>query len=170
MISKRVLLNVISTLGLSLYSISASADYYAGVLASYSNAEYKQPASTLEANPYVLQGQLGYFFNDYLALEARYGTSIQRDNNLNIDSITSAFTKFNIPVSNRIAVYGLAGYSFLQMDQQNVGSNSEESFSFGLGMHYALDTNNAVTFEFVDVSSHNTARLNTISIGFQHRF
>lgn len=170
--SKRVLLNVIGTLGLSLYSISASADFYAGALASYSNAEYKQPGSTstIEANPYLLQGQFGYFFNDYIALEARYGTSIQRDNNLNIDSVASAFAKFNMPVSNRIAVYGLAGYSSLKVDQQNVGSSSEDSFSFGLGMHYALDTDNAVTFEFVDVSSENTARLSTISIGFQHRF
>ncbi|MDF4866893.1 porin family protein, partial [Vibrio parahaemolyticus] len=38
------------------------------------------------------------------------------------------------------------------------------------GMHYALSNQNAIVFEFVDNVSEEPVRLNTITLGFQHRF
>ncbi len=171
MINKRPWLGALSAISLGLYSFSASADFYAGALVSYSNAEFHHSSSTVaEGNPFLLQAQAGYFFNDYLAFEARYGTSVQRDSGLAVDSLASGFLKLNMPVSERIALYGLAGYSSVQIDQQNVGSNKDQGFSFGLGMHYALDKHNAVVFEFVDSTSEDQVRLNALTLGFQHRF
>lgn len=37
-------------------------------------------------------------------------------------------------------------------------------------MHYALDKQNAVVFEFVDSTSEDQVRLNALTLGFQHRF
>ncbi len=173
MINKRPWLGALSAISLGLCSFSSSADFYAGALVSYSNAEFHHSSSTVtvtEGNPFLIQAQAGYFFNDYLALEARYGTSVQRDSGLAVDSLASGFIKLNMPVSERIALYGLAGYSSVQIDQQNVGSNKDQGFSFGLGMHYALDKQNAVVFEFVDSTSEEQARLNALTLGFQHRF
>ena len=172
MIKKLPCLGMVSAISLGLCSFSASADFYAGALVSYSNAEYRQFSShsVVEGNPFLLQAQAGYFFNDYLALEARYGTSIQRDNGLAVDSVASGFIKLNMPVSERIALYGLAGYSSVQIDQQSVSSGKDQGFSFGLGMHYALDKHNAVVFEFVDNTSEEQVRLNALTLGFQHRF
>lgn len=95
---------------------------------------------------------------------------MQRESGLAIDSLASGFVKLNMPVSERFAFYGLAGYSSVQIDQQNVGSNKDQGFSFGLGMHYALDKHNAVVFEFVDNTSEDQVRLNALTLGFQHRF
>lgn len=172
MSKKRIWLGALSTLGLGMYSFSASADFYAGALVSYSNTEYKHSSqpSVVEGNPFLLQAQFGYFFNDYIATEIRYGTSVQRDNDLAVDSLASGFLKLNMPVAERIALYGLAGYSNVQLDKKNSGASDDQGFSFGLGMHYALDKNSAVVFEFVDVSSEEQARLNTLTVGFQHRF
>ncbi|WP_017190000.1 porin family protein [Vibrio harveyi] len=170
MINKRPWLGALSAVSLGLCSFSASADFYAGALVSYSNAEFHHSSSVTEGNPFLLQAQAGYFFNDYLAFEARYGTSVQRDSGLAVDSLASGFIKLNMPVSERIALYGLAGYSSVQIDQQNVGSNKDQGFSFGLGMHYALDKQNAVVFEFVDSTSEDQVRLNALTLGFQHRF
>ncbi|TOE32791.1 porin family protein [Vibrio parahaemolyticus] len=171
MINKRPWLGALSAISLGLYSFSASADFYAGALVSYSNAEFHHSSSVAaEGNPFLLQAQAGYFFNDYLAFEARYGTSVQRDSGLAVDSLASGFLKLNMPVSERIALYGLAGYSSVQIDQQNVGSNKDQGFSFGLGMHYALDKQNAIVFEFVDCTSEDQVRLNALTFGFQHRF
>ncbi len=171
-INKRPWLGMLSATALGLCSFSASAEFYAGALVSYSNAEYQHAlsANTAEGNPFLLQAQAGYFFNDYLALEGRYGTSVERESGLAVDSIMSGFIKFNMPVSERIALYGLAGYSSAQIDLQNVSSGKDQGFSFGLGMHYALDKHNAVVFEFVDNVSEDTVRLNSITFGFQHRF
>lgn len=172
MINKRPWLGVLGAISLGLCSFSASADFYAGALVSYSNAEYNHftSPSISEGNPFLLQAQVGYFFNDYVALEARYGTSVQRESGLALDSLSSGFVKLNMPVSERVALYGLAGYSSIQIDQQSVGSDKEQGFSFGLGMHYALDKHNAVVFEFVDSVSEEQVRLNALTLGFQHRF
>ncbi len=172
MINRRPWLGALSAISLGLCSFSASADFYAGALLSYSNAEYhhNSSSSVAEGSPFLLQAQAGYFFNDYFAIEARYGTSVQRDSGLAVDSIVSGLAKFNLPVSERVALYGLAGYSGVQIDQQKVGSNKEQGFSFGMGVHYALDKQSAVVFEFIDYAAEDKVRLNAISLGFQHRF
>ncbi|MDF2153907.1 outer membrane beta-barrel protein [Vibrio sp. CAU 1672] len=172
MTKQRLWLKRLGLLGLSLYSVSASADFYAGVLTSYSNAEYQDTTSSSfsEGNPFLLQAQAGYFINDYVAVEARYGTSVERSGGLAVDSLASGFIKFNMPVTERVALYGLTGYSSLTIDKQQAGSGKDQGFSFGIGMHYALDQNNAVVFEFVDSVSETRARLNAISLGFQHKF
>ncbi|MDF4381917.1 porin family protein, partial [Vibrio parahaemolyticus] len=106
MINKRPWLGALSAISLGLCSFSASADFYAGALVSYSNAEFLHSSSSVtEGNPFLLQAQAGYFFNDYLAFEARYGTSVQRDSGLAVDSLASGFIKLNMPVSERIALY-----------------------------------------------------------------
>jgi hypothetical protein len=169
-INKRPWLGLLSAVGLGVCSFSASADFYAGALVSYSNAEFSYASSVTEGSPFLLQAQAGYFFNEYIALEASYGNSVQRASGLAVDSLASGFVKLNMPVSERFALYGLAGYSSVQIDQQSVGSDKEQGFSFGLGMHYALDKHNAVVFEFVDSSSEDQVRLNAITLGFQHRF
>ncbi len=171
-INKRPWLGALGAISLGLCSFSASADFYAGALLSYSNAEYRHSSSpsVAEGSPFLLQAQAGYFFNDYFALEGRYGTSVQRDNGLAVDSIVSGLVKFNIPVSERVALYGLAGYSGAQIDQQKIGSDTEQGFSFGMGAHYALDKQSAVVFEFIDNVAEDKVRLNSISLGFQHRF
>ncbi|CAE6880703.1 MULTISPECIES: outer membrane beta-barrel protein [Vibrio] len=156
----------------SCISFSASADFYTGAAVSYANAEHQfnNQGAIVEGSPFVLQAQVGYFFNDYVALEARYGTSIQRDSGLAIDQLASGFLKLNMPVSGRVAMYGLAGVSSVEVNQQGAGTSKENGFSFGLGLHYALDNKNAVVFEFVDNVSEESIRLNTMTIGFQHRF
>lgn len=171
-IIKRPWLGALSAISLGLCSFSASADFYAGALSSYSNAEYQHTSSSsvTEGNPFLLQAQAGYFFNDYFAVEARYGTSLERDSGLSVDSAASILAKFNLPVSERTALYGLAGYSSIEIDQQNVSSDTGQGFSFGMGVHYALDKQSAVVFEFIDNVAEDRVRLNAISFGFQHRF
>ncbi|NMV23313.1 outer membrane beta-barrel protein, partial [Vibrio parahaemolyticus] len=78
--------------------------------------------SVKEGSPFLLSAQVGYFFNDYIGLEGRYGTSVQRDSGLAVDSVLSGFVKLNMPVSERVALYGLAGYSIVQLYLQNIVS------------------------------------------------
>ncbi len=186
--NKQPWLGTLSALCLGLSSFAASADFYAGALISYADAEYRAPTSSTslgsvellnppapsykvsDASPLLIQAQAGYFFNDYLALEARYGTSMQRDGGLNVDQLASAYVKMNVPITDRFAMYGLTGYSSVEINQQQNGSIKEQGFSFGVGMHFALSRHNAVVFEFVDSASEENLRLNAFTLGFQHRF
>lgn len=159
-----------SVLLLGLSPFTASADMYAGFIASYADTEYQINTQTNTANPYLVQAQLGYFINDYIALEGRYGTSVQRDGDLAVDSLVSGYIKGNVPVTERIAMYGLAGYSYTKVDVKNVSDAKQGSFSFGVGFHYALSSSNAITLEFSNNVNSDDINLSTFSIGFQHRF
>ncbi len=63
--NKRPWLGALSAISLGLCSFTASADFYAGALVSYSNAEYHHSSTTsssvTEGNPFLLQAQVGYF-------------------------------------------------------------------------------------------------------------
>ena len=185
--NKQPWLGTLSMLCLGISSFSASADFYAGALVSYADSEYRAPVSTSsnavapldpqtisskvsDASPLLVQAQAGYFFNDYLALEGRYGTSMQREGRLNVDRLVSAYAKLNVPISDRFAMYGLTGYSSVEINHQESGTIKEQGFSFGVGMHFALSRHNAVVFEFVDSVSEESLRLNAFTLGFQHRF
>ncbi|MFM2667052.1 porin family protein [Vibrio mediterranei] len=172
MIQRTKLTIATAILGSVLCSQSAFADLYAGAAVTYAGAEYQHTPSsgTADASPLLVQAQLGYFFTDYFAVEGRYGTSIQRSGGLNVDHTASALLKGNVPVTDQLSMYGLLGYSSVTIDQQNVGSGSDSGMSFGLGMHYALSSYTAVTFEFLNNLNSDKARLNGLSLGFQYRF
>ncbi|MDD1796045.1 porin family protein [Enterovibrio sp. ZSDZ42] len=156
----------------ALSAPSALADVYAGALLGYSNTEYvtSTQAGVSEASPLLLQAQVGYFFNDYVALEARYGTSLQRTDGVSINSLASAYVKGNIPVSDQIAMYALVGVSATDIDYNASHSTSHSGISFGLGTHYALSRDTALTFEFVNAQSGENTNLNAVNLGFQYRF
>lgn len=156
----------------SMCSIPVNASVYSGALVGYTESEYycTDDDCVKEGSPIALQVQAGYLFNDYIGLEARYGTSVKRDDGLFLDSISSGFVKLNIPVSDRTAMYGLVGYSHVQLDHKKLGEASNSDASFGMGVHYALDRQRAVVLEFVNNVSDDAVRLSTFNIGFQFLF
>lgn len=157
---------------LALISTQAVAEPYAGLAYGYSNAEYL-PSNTStfsDGHPSLVQLQGGYFFSDYLALEARYATSIQRSSGLNVDSLASALVKANFPISPQISLYALSGYSAYSINKQAVGMIDDQGFSLGAGVHYAFDNHTALALDFVNYANGDEARLNSINLSFQYKF
>ncbi|PML75576.1 outer membrane beta-barrel protein [Enterovibrio norvegicus] len=155
-----------------LVAPAATADLYTGAIVGYSNVEYTEAATNQlsEASPILLQAQAGYFFNDYLAVEGRFGTGLKRTDGIAVNSLASAYVKGNIPVTNQIAMYALAGYVASEVDNNGNGKVSDSGFSFGLGMHYALSSETAVTVEFINASASDNLGLSAVNLGFQYRF
>ncbi len=150
----------------------AYGSVYGGFSASYTNAEYSysNTSNSAQGHPILLQGQLGYFFNDYAAVEGRYGTSIKRSGGLVAENLFSVFVKGNLPITSQVALYALTGYSSAKLDQQQLGGSSENGVSFGLGAHYAFGKQTAVTIEYVNYFSNDTAKLGGFNISYQYRF
>lgn len=161
-----------SLLTSSLLVPSVAAEPYAGISLAYTNAEYQpnHAASFTDGSPIAVALQGGYFFSDYLGLEARYSTSVQRSSGVNIDNLSAAFVKLNLPMSAQVSLYGLAGYSYFSLDKQGVGSVDESGFSSGIGIHYALDSRSAIAFDFINHANGDEARLNTVNLSFQLKF
>ncbi|EKO3714477.1 porin family protein [Vibrio metschnikovii] len=147
---------------------SAHADTYFGFNGLYSSSEFRSQ-TWQEASPLLAQAQIGYFFNDYLAIEARHAASVKRDAGLAIDSLSSAFIKANIPVTPRTSVYALGGYSYVSADYHNQ-SHYGDSISFGLGVHYALSSTSAITSEWINYLTGDDVRLSGLQLGIQFRF
>ncbi|GGA98801.1 outer membrane beta-barrel protein [Agarivorans gilvus] len=150
----------------------AHSSIYGGISALYTNAEYSHSSTSdsVQGHPIILQGQVGFFFNDYVAVEGRYGTSIKRSGGLIAEDLFSAFVKGNLPITNQVALYALTGYSSAKLDQQQAGSSSEGGISFGLGAHYAFGKQTAVTIEYVNYFSDDTAKLGGFNLSYQYRF
>ncbi|EGR2402971.1 porin family protein [Vibrio cholerae] len=148
------------------------AEPYAGIALTYSNAEYQPNNSVLfrEGSPIAASVQAGYFFSDYLALEARYSTSLERDSGINLDHLSSVVGKINLPVAPQVALYALAGYSAFTLDKQGSASIDDSGFSFGTGVHYALNSRDAISLDFISHGNGNIARLNTVNLSYQLRF
>ncbi|MCG6267273.1 outer membrane beta-barrel protein [Vibrio furnissii] len=145
---------------------------YVGAELGYSDAEYQPDHARLsgDGNPINIGVQAGYFLNDYLGLEARYSRSVQRSSGLKVDELTSGFAKLNLPVTPRIALYGLAGYSTFTLDKQGVASVDESGFSFGGGIHFALDRHKALALDVIRYADADHASLYAMNLAFQYRF
>ena len=70
-----------------LVAPAATADLYTGAIVGYSNVEYTEAATNQlsEASPILLQAQAGYFFNDYRAVEGRFGTGLKRTDGIAVN-------------------------------------------------------------------------------------
>ncbi|WP_233268418.1 outer membrane beta-barrel protein [Vibrio metschnikovii] len=154
---------------LSLGAFSVQADGYAGLSAAYSDSEHRTSTGWLDSSPALAQIQFGYFFSDYVALEGRYATSVKRNDDLAIDGLASALVKANMPVTDRLALYALAGYSYVRADYQHQTTN-DSGATFGVGLHYALSGKTAITGEFVNYLAGDDVRLTALQFGMQFKF
>ncbi|MCE0493810.1 outer membrane beta-barrel protein [Vibrio salinus] len=146
------------------------ADVYTGINLSYTSSEIKNNSDWQEESPVLAQIQGGYFFSDYIGAEIRYGKSIEGDASQSVEDITSAFIKGNLPITDQIAVYALAGYSDITAKNNSHNNVSDSDISLGVGLHYAFDSHKAATIELVRYADGNQVRLNGLQIGFQYRF
>lgn len=154
----------------SLVSAYATADIYSGIAFGYTNAESDSATSSQSGHPILMQMQLGHFFNDYIALEGRYGQSLERSGGVAVDDLASLFIKGNVPVSEQTAIYALAGYTYNALNLSSNQTVSDSDISFGIGVHYALDNKAAITAELLNYTTADETRLSGLNIGYQFRF
>ncbi len=140
-------------------------------------------------------GKVGYDFNQYFGVEARFGTGL---NNEDITSTTGTFEaelketyglylKPQLPLNRYLNLFALIGYAQSKVDITNTGTNAsgsadEGSVSYGLGLGYHINNRLDVVFDAVrlwhDVnfnifdSSGGDAELtlDTLGIGFNYKF
>lgn len=93
----------------------------------------------------------GYNFNEYIAIEGRYMTTISEEDRIEMDG-WSLFAKPQYPVGEKFSVYALFGFGGVTMDGVN-GYNvdvDEIDFQWGVGLNYLAAKHISV---FVDYTS-----------------
>ena len=148
---------------------SIPGNFYAGLGYTYANANLDIPAYYFGL-PYSfdIQGDninfsLGYEFNRYFAVEARYTTSVTDldfsvENGYVDQGMSWGGDMSNIGLylkpqykSGNVTLYALLGYGHVRIDIDNIGDSSENEFQWGLGMsmdvgHSIVDGTDAFVF------------------------
>ncbi len=104
-----------------------------------------------------LVGQLGYNFNEYIAIEGRIGGSIYSEDYADVMTY-SLFLKPQYPITEDLKIYALLGFGLVQVDGTDgnkpadpavIGEEilDDTSFQWGLGLSYMINEDFSI---FVD--------------------
>ena len=101
----------------------------------------------------------GYEFNQYLAVEGRYMTSILAEDRLTRDS-WGAYVKPQYPVNDELSVYALLGYGGMTVDGKgsslilfNRNDIDDSGFQWGLGVNYDLNAHFSIFIDYVNIAN-----------------
>jgi opacity protein-like surface antigen len=173
----------------------ANTGFYLGLAYGYEKLKIERAGGGSLVNEKFgsIMVDAGYKFNQYVAVEGRYWSGINSNNDLAWRSGLPAditvdawgiYLKPMYPVSSAFNIYGLVGYGSADAtyDLPNAGSitsDSTDGFSWGIGADYAITNNWSVFVDYtsvIDGESGNTDRidtddsLSTVNIGVNYQF
>jgi hypothetical protein len=136
---------LVAPLGLAASDYSAGGSAYIG--GSIGNFSYRT-GDQEKLSPKIGLVRVGVQLNPYLAIEGRYGvglstefTTLLEGYDLQIDSLYGAYLKGNIPLSSSASLYGLAGYSAIDLRRNFKLSSNERVTDDGASFAGGLDVN-----------------------------
>lgn len=136
---------LVAPLGLAASDYSAGGSAYIG--GSVGNFSYRT-GDQEKLSPKIGLVRVGVQLNPYLAIEGRYGvglstefTTLLEGYDLQIDSLYGAYLKGNIPLSSSASLYGLAGYSAIDLRRNFKLSSNERVTDDGASFAGGLDVN-----------------------------
>jgi hypothetical protein len=129
----------------------AASDYSAGASAylggSIGNFSYRT-GDQEKLSPKIGLVRVGAQLNPFLAIEGRYGAGLSTEftallggYDLEIDSLYGAYLKGNIPLSSSASLYGLAGYSAINLRRNFKLFSNERVTDDGASFAGGLDVN-----------------------------
>ena len=98
--------------------------------------------------------QAGYNFNEYVAVEGRYSTSISNEDLVEMNG-WSLFVKPQYPVTEDFNIYALIGFGGVTLDPvNNSGVDVDETgFQWGLGVSYDITESIAIFADYTNLAN-----------------
>ncbi|MDC8802360.1 porin family protein [Halomonas pacifica] len=115
----------------------------------------------------------GMQFNDYFAVEGHLGTGgseTVQGVEAELDDLVGAFAKGILPISQEFRLYGLLGYSEVDIDLSPGGSARDDGFSYGAGAEYEVAPNLAVGADYIRYLDKSEGDFDAASLGLRYRF
>ena len=96
----------------------------------------------------------GYNYNEYIAVEGRYTTTISDDDLVEMDG-WSLFVKPQYPVTEDFNIYALLGFGGISMDPVagKYVDVDDSGFQWGLGASYDFTENISVFFDYTNLAN-----------------
>ncbi|MCG9575068.1 porin family protein [Vibrio tubiashii] len=160
---KKVLSVAAVALALSATAVQAHEGYYAG--AGYQAADFKLKDLDRKFAAHTLNLNVGYDFNEYLAVEGRIGVPMSSEKqSWNKDSIEgkpttsyAVFGKGTLPLTDMFSVYALAGYgksgykfdaNLPSLEAKGDAKFDKASLQYAAGVEVNFTQNIAMTAEY----------------------
>ena len=98
--------------------------------------------------------QAGYDYNEYIAFEGRYTTTIARDDIVEMNG-WSIFVKPQYPVTEDFNVYALLGFGGITLDPASLNyvDVDDNGFQWGLGASYEITENISVFADYTNLAN-----------------
>jgi len=106
----------------------------------------------------------GAQFNDYFALEGHLGTG-GSDRGADLDHLAGAYAKGIIPVAPNFRLYGLAGFSEVE-----ISNNRESGLSYGAGAEMDIANNVSIGADYMRYLDESAYDFDAASVGLRYRF
>jgi opacity protein-like surface antigen len=102
--------------------------------------------------------QAGYEFNQYIAVEGRYSTSVSKGDFLERDA-WGLYLKPQYPVSESMNIYALLGYGGMTLDPTGTANVSldDNGFQWGIGASYDMSASVALFVDYVSIANDMSA-------------
>ncbi len=148
--------------------------YYVGGV--YNLVSYKEDnLDTIK--PKALAILAGWNFNKNIAVEGRLGFGAGSDAiqgvDVKVDSYFSALARGTLPVTDAFDVYGVIGLATGKLKASGFGvtvSESDTSFSYGVGGEVKFAGRSAVSLEFGRMFSGDGYDVDALSFGYRYHF
>ncbi len=126
----------------------------------------------------------GYDYNEYVAVEARYTTSITHETKVSMDG-WGLYVKPQYPASENFKIYALLGFGGVTLDGVNgfTADVDDTGFQWGIGASYSLksytDSDIALFIDYVSMASEMDglfydgalqADVAAVNVGLTYRF
>lgn len=123
----------------------------------------------------------GVAFNKFLAAEARYGASVDEDSrtvlgaevSTELEDYYGAYAKGIIPLHPMFSLYGLAGYTHVNVKSSGpLGSDSasDDGFSYGVGAAFHVNRNVAINAEWMSLIDKDDYDIKGYGVGVSFMF
>ena len=109
---------------------------------------------------------IGYDFNEYMAIEFRKGTSLSSSSTLLLDDAMFLYGKGKYPIDKDFELYALAGFGKTSVSENLSKVDSDSGIAFGLGLTYKLSTAISLYTDYSMLSSN----ISQINFGFNYYF
>ncbi|WP_290786999.1 porin family protein [Halomonas sp.] len=106
----------------------------------------------------------GMQFNDYFAVEGHLGSG-GSDGPVELDYLVGAYAKGILPVAPEFRLYGLAGFTEVDVD-----IDRESGFSYGAGAEFDVAPNLAVGADYMRYLDKSDITFDAASVGMRYRF
>jgi len=147
--------------------------------------DFSRDAVAESAEPLVVTGRVGRDFNQFLGVELRGGTTLDEDElsdgtKIDVNYFGAGLARFGLLPTRerRYGIYGIAGYSYADIETKLTNGvspdASDSGLSWGVGVDLFANERSGLNFEYMrylDTEKDDVSyKLEHIGIGYVRRF